>query len=121
MGQCQHLTCVSIESLEGLENVEAIAAVAGIDMIAYGHSDLSARLSVHLQLKHPKFTAAVRRIAEACTAHGQLARGSSETEAQIEEYWRLGCKVLNLHGKPASEHSEREPGHSAAEMLYQGP
>ena len=92
------IICVSIESLEGLENVEAIAAVDGIDMIAYGHSDLSARLGVHLQLEHPTFKAAVRRIAEACNAHGKLARGSAETEAQIEEYWRLGCKVLNLPG-----------------------
>ncbi len=33
---------VSIESLEGLDYGEAIAAVEGIDMIAYGHSDLSA-------------------------------------------------------------------------------
>ena len=57
------IVCVSIESLEGLENVEAIAAVEGIDMIAYGHSDLSARLGVHLQLEHPTFKAAVRRIA----------------------------------------------------------
>ena len=62
-------------------------------MIAYGHSDLSARLGVHLQLEHPTFKAAVRRTAEACNAHGKLARGSAETEAQIEEYWRLGCKV----------------------------
>ncbi|HVC62034.1 MAG TPA: aldolase/citrate lyase family protein [Acetobacteraceae bacterium] len=63
----------------GLENVEAIAAVEGIDMIAYGHSDLSARLGVHLQLEHPIFKAAVRRIAEACNAHGKLARGSAGT------------------------------------------
>jgi hypothetical protein len=40
----------------------------------------------------------VRRIAEACNAQGKLCRGSAETEAQIEEYWRLGCKVLNLPG-----------------------
>jgi hypothetical protein len=86
----------------GLENVEAIAAVVGIDMIAYGHSDLSARLGVHLQLEHKTFKAAVRRIAEACNAHGKLARGSAETEAQIEEYWRLGCKVLNLPGTDVS-------------------
>lgn len=92
------IVCVSIESLEGLENVEALAAVEGIDMIAYGHSDLSARLGVHLQLEHPTFKAAVRRIADACRAHGKLARGSAETEAQIEEYWRMGCKVLNLPG-----------------------
>jgi len=32
----------------GWHTVEAIAAVEGIDMIAYGHSDLSARLSVNL-------------------------------------------------------------------------
>ena len=96
------IVCVSIESLEGLETVEAIAAVDGIDMIAYGHSDLSARLGVHLQLEHPTFKAAVRRIAQACKAHGKLARGSAETEAQIEEYWRLGCKVLNLPGTDVS-------------------
>src|SRR5947207_9237801 len=71
-------------------------------MIAYGHSDLSARLGVHLDLEHPTFKAAVRRIAEACNKHGKLARGSAETEAQIEEYWRLGCKVLNLPGNDIS-------------------
>ncbi len=87
---------MSIELLEGLENVEAIMAVEGIEMIAYGHSDLSARLGVHLQLEHPTFKAAVRRIAEACGAHGKLARGSAETAAQIEEYRQRGCKVLNL-------------------------
>jgi len=38
----------------GLENVHAIGAAEGIDMIAHGHSDLSARLGVHLQLEHPE-------------------------------------------------------------------
>jgi len=46
------IICPSIESLDGLENVEKIAAVEGIDMIAYGHSDLSAQLGVHLDLEH---------------------------------------------------------------------
>ncbi len=87
----------------GLENVEKIAAgQKEIDMIAYGHSDLSAQLGVHLNLEHPTFKAAVRRIAAACSAHGKLARGSAETEAQIEEYWQLGCKVLNLPGNDVS-------------------
>jgi hypothetical protein len=31
-----------------------------------------------------------------------LPRGSAETEAQIEEYWKLGCKVLNLPGNDIS-------------------
>ena len=78
------------------------SAGSGIDMIAYGHSDLSAQLGVHLDLEHPTFKAAVRRIAAACNANGKLARGSPETEAQIEEYWRLGCKVLNLPGNDVS-------------------
>jgi 4-hydroxy-2-oxoheptanedioate aldolase len=41
---------------------------------------------------------AVRRIAEACKANGKLARGSAETE----EYWQLGCNVLNLPGTDVS-------------------
>src|ERR1700750_2502756 len=53
-------------------------------------------------LENVEAIAAVRRIAEACNAHGKLARGSAETEAQIEEYWRLGCKVLNLPGNDVS-------------------
>jgi 2-keto-3-deoxy-L-rhamnonate aldolase RhmA len=54
------ILCPSIESLEGLENVEAIAAVEGIDMLAHGHSDLSAALGIHLQLDHPRFKEVVR-------------------------------------------------------------
>jgi len=100
------ILCPSIESLEGLENVEAIAAVEGIDMIAYGHSDLSARLDIHLQLDHPKFKAVVRRIADACNQHGKLARGSAETEAQISEYYQYGCKVLNLPGTDLSTYHD---------------
>lgn len=96
------ILCPSIESLEGLENVEAIAAVAGIDMIAYGHSDLSAQLGVHLDLEHPKFKAAMKKIVDACKTHGKIARGSAETEAQIEEYWQMGCRALNLPGSDVS-------------------
>lgn len=100
------ILCPSIESLAGLENVDEIAAVEGIDMIAYGHSDLSAALGVHLQLEHPRFKAAMQRIVDACKKHGKLARGSAETEAQIEEYWKLGCKVLNLPGTDTSTYLE---------------
>lgn len=96
------IICPSIESLEGLENVEEIAAVEGIDIIAYGHSDLSAKLGIHLQLDHPQFKAAIRKIVDACKKHGKLARGSAETEAQIEEYYQLGCRVLNLPGTDTS-------------------
>ena len=100
------IICPSIESLEGLANVDEIAAVDGIDMIAYGHSDLSAKLGIHLQLDHPRFKAVVRQIADACNKHGKLARGSAETQAQIEEYYQLGCKVLNLPGTDLSTYHD---------------
>jgi 2-keto-3-deoxy-L-rhamnonate aldolase RhmA len=100
------ILCPSIESLEGLKNVDAIAAVEGIDMIAYGHSDLSGALGIHLQLDHPRFKEVVRTIADTCRKHGKLARGSAETEAQIEEYWKLGCKVLNLPGTDTSTYHD---------------
>ena len=61
------------------------------------------RLDVLLRVQSGRLIkAAVRRIAAACNAHGKLARGSAETEAQIEEYWQLGCKVLNLPGNDVS-------------------
>jgi 2-keto-3-deoxy-L-rhamnonate aldolase RhmA len=61
-------------------------------MIAYGHSDLGARLGVHLQLKHATSKAAVRRIAEACNAHGKLARASAETGARSRSTGGLGAR-----------------------------
>jgi hypothetical protein len=73
----------------------ARSTTSKVPSIAYGHSDLSARLGVHLHLEHPTF--ARRRIADACNAHGELVWRSAETEA-----WRLGCKVLNVPGNDVS-------------------
>jgi hypothetical protein len=39
--------------------------------------------SIGSLVEHPTFKAAVRRIVAACNAHGKLARGSAETEAQF--------------------------------------
>jgi 2-keto-3-deoxy-L-rhamnonate aldolase RhmA len=44
----------------------------------------------------------MQKIVDACKKHGKLCRGSAETEAQIEEYWKLGCQVLNLPGTDTS-------------------
>jgi len=43
---------------------------------------------------------------DACKKHGKLARGSAETEDQIEEYYKLGCKVLNLPGTDTSTYRD---------------
>jgi 2-keto-3-deoxy-L-rhamnonate aldolase RhmA len=67
---------------------------------------LSGALGIHLQLDHPRFKEVVRTIAETCRKHGKLARGSAETEEQIEEYWKLGCQVLNLPGTDTSTYHD---------------
>ncbi len=100
------VVCVSIETLEGLDNLESIAAVEGIDMIAYGHSDLSAKLGIHLQLDHPTFQNVVKKIASVCKKNGKLARGSAETEQQIAQYYSWGCQVLNLPGTDLSTYHD---------------
>mgnify|MGYP003349292084 CR=1 FL=1 len=68
----------------GMEHGIAIphAAVDGIDMIAYGHSDLSARLGVHLQLEHPTFKAAVRR----CRVRWNAAIGSASSISKARKH-----------------------------------
>jgi hypothetical protein len=91
------IVCVSIESLEGLENVEAIAAEEVIAMIANGHSDLSARLG-----ENPRYTKC-----------GMIADGP--------RIFRGGWWILEKDGcKPDFEEFEREPGHPASGVLYQG-
>src|SRR5262249_47793872 len=86
------IVCVSIESLEGLENVEAIAAVEGIDMIAYGHSDLSARLGVHLQLEHPTFKAAVAGSRRPATRTANLPAGRRKPRRRSRSTGGLGAR-----------------------------
>src|SRR3989449_373604 len=63
-------------------------------------------MGIQLQLEHPRFKEVVRTIAATCRKYGKLARGSAETEAQIEEYWHLGCQVLNLPGTDTSTYLE---------------
>jgi hypothetical protein len=60
----------------------------------------AARLGVHLQLEHPTFKAAVHRIADAYNTYRKPAQGC--TEAQIQQYWQLGCKLLNPPGNDVS-------------------
>jgi 2-keto-3-deoxy-L-rhamnonate aldolase RhmA len=67
--------------LENLADVEAIAAAEGVDMVGYGHPDLSARFGVYLLLEHPIQGGRADRGA----AHRarEAGRGSAGTEAQI--------------------------------------
>ena len=63
-----------IETVVGLENVEAIAAVEGIDALYVGPADLSLSMGLAPGVDNddPRFDAALRRIAAACTANGVI-------------------------------------------------
>ena len=54
---------------------------------------------VHLQVEQARFRAAVRRIAEAGMAHGKVARGWAETEAQIEGFGLLPSNEISKRWK----------------------
>jgi len=86
-------------------------------MIAYGHSDLSARLGVHLQLEHRRFKAAVRRIADACNAHWQTCpRVRRKPRRRSREYWRLGVQGADLPGNDVSTYLDGLKARAVAPM-----
>lgn len=66
------LAIVMIETLEGLENVDEIAATPGLDAIYVGPADLALALGLppDLDKDEPEHVRAVRRIRDACRAHG---------------------------------------------------
>ena len=71
-------------------------------------SDLSARLGVHLQLEHPTFKPAVRRIAEACNAHRETCprvRGNRSADRGI-----LAARVQGVEpARQRRQHLSRWP------------
>ena len=65
------LTVVQIETVEAVENAEKIAAIEGVDVLFVGPLDLSVSLGITGQMQHPDFRAAIKRVIEACRAHGK--------------------------------------------------
>ena len=76
-----------IESAEGVENAEAIAAIDGVDCLWVGHFDLSCSLGIPGEFDHPKFTAAIERVVEACrNTNTSLGRLVPDTASGIALY-----------------------------------
>jgi 2-keto-3-deoxy-L-rhamnonate aldolase RhmA len=65
------LTVVQIETSEAIANADAIAAVPGVDVLFIGPLDLSVSLGIMGQMQHPDFRAAVKKVMDACRAHGK--------------------------------------------------
>jgi len=81
-----------IETVTGLENVEKIAAVPGIDVVWLGHFDLTASMGIPAQFTHPRYLAAVERIAAAAAAArkpaGFMAGSVDEATVMLKKGYR---------------------------------
>jgi 2-keto-3-deoxy-L-rhamnonate aldolase RhmA len=86
----------AVETPVGVENLDAIAAVDGIDVISIGHSDLTARMGIHMQLEHPRFKEVLHKTVDACKRHGKLARIYPHNDAQLREYYEMGFRVMGI-------------------------
>jgi hypothetical protein len=101
MGQCQHHGLRVDRVARAPGKCSAIAAVEGIDMIAYG-TRTSVRASAFISSLSTRLSRPCAGSRRPATRTGNLPGVSAETEVQIEESWRLGCKVLNLAGNDVS-------------------
>jgi 2-keto-3-deoxy-L-rhamnonate aldolase RhmA len=88
------LTIALVETVNGIKNVDAIAAVPGIDVVWLGHYDLTNSMGITGQFDHPEFLAAVDRLVEACTRHGNAA-GFLVTDTAAAVTWlKRGFRCL---------------------------
>ncbi len=83
-----------IESEEGVRNVEAIAALPGVDNLWVGQADLSTSLGIPGEYQNPKFTSAVRHVAEVAKKNGKLTGILPNTAEQARQWIDLGCNCI---------------------------
>jgi len=88
------LVVAQIETERGLAEVEAIAAVEGVDVLWVGHFDLSNFMGIPGRFDHPDFEAAMRRVAQACRAHGKVAGFMATDTAWIDRVRAMGYTMI---------------------------
>ena len=87
-----------VETPEGIDDIEAIAALDGVDGIWIGHFDLSVAMGIPAKFDHPRFQAAMQRVAAACAQHGKsLGRIYDDTETGLALY-EIGFDFLCWSG-----------------------
>ena len=88
------LVMLQIETEVGVAHAEDIAAVPGVDSVFIGFLDLSNFLGVPGELQHPKYLAAVDRIAAAAKKHGKVLGTAAPNEAFAKEYYARGFRLI---------------------------
>lgn len=88
------MVIVQIETDEGLANVEAIAAVPGVDVLWVGQFDLTNFLGIPGDFSHPRFTAALDRILDACASRGVTPAILAMDDASASDFARRGFRMM---------------------------
>lgn len=85
-----------IESPAALEAADAFAATDGVDVLFVGPADLSHSLGIPGQFEHPTYQAALRRVVEACRAHGKAPGILLYDPASFKPHLDLGYTFVGI-------------------------
>ena len=87
---------VQIESPLALEAVEEIAATDGVDCLFVGPADLSHSLGIPGQFSNPIYQAALRKVVDACRAHGKAPGILLYDHASFQPHLDLGYTFVGI-------------------------
>lgn len=88
------MVIAQIETERGLDQVEKIAAVDGIDVLWVGHFDLSNFMGIPGQFNHPRFDAAMRKVAQVARQHGKAAGFMATDAAWVARAKEMGYTMI---------------------------
>jgi 2-keto-3-deoxy-L-rhamnonate aldolase RhmA len=87
---------VQIESPSALAAADELAAIDGVDVLFVGPADLSHSLGVPGQFSTDVYQAALRKVVEACRAHGKAAGILLYDHASFKPHLDLGYTFVGL-------------------------
>ncbi len=90
------LTVVQIETEQSVAYADEIAAVDGIDVLFIGPFDLSISMGIATQVDHPRFREALKKVSDACRAHGKAAGILLSKPEQLERVVADGYTFIGL-------------------------
>jgi len=87
---------IQIESPSALEASDAFAATDGVDVLFVGPADLSHSLGIPGQFANPTYQTALRKVVQACRAHGKAAGILLYDKAAFKPHLDLGFTFVGI-------------------------
>jgi 4-hydroxy-2-oxoheptanedioate aldolase len=85
-----------VESAAAVEAADTLAAIDGVDVLFVGPADLSHDMGIPGELAHPRFSAALDRVAAAAAAHGKAAGILLSDASEVSPYLARGYRFLGI-------------------------